>query len=152
MRGEITTMRSVWASIAAALCILMLPMVVLILHPQGADGRGAPLLPVLFVVVVFLCFAVSKFLLDRGYYSLVRFTVGAVVLSCGLAIAFSAPSLLIGTTVGLFSLKDALTSEIVFILLLGAVVIPSAALWWVIAGRARYKASNPITYQGAGSA
>jgi len=138
MRKLVTGIRS-WAASIAAAAVMFAPWAVLLFSggPSAADDnwqRGLPLFPIIFLIAVFLCSSVATWLQTNGYVSLRRFTVGASLASCAIALVLLVPSLALGSFVGLFSFQSAIIPSLAFVFVVGLAALPAAAVWWHVAG------------------
>ncbi|MGQ0622544.1 MAG: hypothetical protein ACT4QA_21995 [Panacagrimonas sp.] len=104
--------------------------------PNDSWQRGVVVLPVVFLVTVFLCHAVASRLLSKGFLSMGRFTFAAFIASGVLALVLAAPAVGVGSFVGLYSLQTSIATAALFSVGLAFLAAPAALVWWLIAGQA----------------
>jgi hypothetical protein len=131
--------KSIVASLAAA-AVFTAPTIALFLVNQESSieandswQRGIFIFPIALLFVFFLSPAAAKFLIKKGCSSMLRFALGASVLSGSLALVASIPAIAVGIYSKLFSVQAAALATLTFLGLLCASAALSAIAWWLIA-------------------
>jgi hypothetical protein len=128
--------RPLIATLLAAV-VMWLTLATFLLWDVDSSGNhsGLILMPAFFLITIFLCSAVANWLLSKGHSSFLHFALGASIISCIFASVISAPFLIIGSFIGIFPFSSALLPLLSFTAIFGLATLPSAAVWWLIAGK-----------------
>ena len=133
-----------FAPVAVALFVPVDP------NPNDSWQRGVVVAPPIFAIAVLIIWASGSYLLSKGLFTPLRFSIGAFALAGGLVAILVTPAIVIGSAIGLLSWPSAILAGLAVSFCAAVASIPASLVWWWVA--AHNKSFNRDAQQRASPA